>query len=71
MTQIREPPEFPGRFKRYPDAQIEDVRAQLGMQRGEDPNQVVLRLREAEIQRRRQREQAAQPTAAPTAGERP
>lgn len=58
-------------LERYPDAQIEDVRAQLGMQRGEDPNQVVLRLREAEIQRRRQREQAAQPTAAPTAGERP
>lgn len=59
-------------LERYPDAQIEDVREQLGMQRGEDPNQVVLRLREAEIQRRQaEQEQAAHPTLAPTAGERP
>lgn len=35
-------------LERYPDAQIEDVREELGMRRGEDPNQVVLRLREAE-----------------------
>lgn len=60
-------------LERYPDAQIEDVREQLGMQRGEDPNQVVLRLREAEIQRRQaEQEQAAQTTPAPTtAGDRP
>jgi len=59
-------------LERYPDAQIDDVREQLGMQRGEDPNQVVLRLREAEIQRRQAKEEkAAQPTPAPTAAERP
>ena len=59
-------------LERYPDAQIEDVREQLGMQRGEDPNQVVLRLREAEIQRRQaEEEKEAQPTPAPTAAERP
>lgn len=59
-------------LERYPDAQIEDVREQLGMQRGEDPNQVVLRLREAEIQRRQAKEEKeAQPTPAPTAAERP
>ena len=31
-------------LERYPDAKIEDIREQLGMQRGEDPNQVVMRL---------------------------
>lgn len=59
-------------LERYPDAQIEDVREQLGMQRGEDPNKVVLRLREYEVQRRQaEPEQAANPTPAPTAAERP
>lgn len=59
-------------LERYPEAQIEDIREQLGMQRGEDPNQVVLRLREAEIQRRQaDQKEAVQPTSAPSAGERP
>lgn len=59
-------------LERYPDAQIEDIREQLGMQRGEDPNRVVLRLREAEILRRQAKgEQAAQPAAASTVDERP
>jgi len=59
-------------LERYPDAQIVDVREQLGMQRGEDPNQVLLRLREAEIQRRQtDQERADQPNPALTAGEPP